>query len=622
MLVLKLRPRLVGALICLLATDALAQSVPASPDKVTALDPIVVTAARSPQSITASLADMTVIERDEIARAGVDSLAELLQRQPGIEIVQNGGPGATSGVFLRGTNTGQTLVLVDGVRVSSATSGTTALEAIPLEQIERIEILRGPASSLYGSDAIGGVIQVFTRRGGGPIGVSGAAGYGTYRTRALAGGASGSAGPLAFGFRVGGRQSDGFNAIVNPDNFSYNPDPDGYRNESISANATLALAPEQSLSAVYFRNRLNNQFDGGADSDDRTVTTLESWQVDSRNRLAAFWASRVEVAEGSDASVTQTGFGDFPFVTHQRQYTWQNDFSLPGGSLAIAFERREERIDTEPPYDVTSRNTNSATAIYLWRQDAQSLQANLRHDQSSQYGGRTTGALAYGYRLSPAWRFIAGGGSAFKAPSFNDLYFPGFSNPDLEPETSRSFEAGAYWSRSFEVGGGRVAVDASAIAWRNQVDNLIVFQCDAAFNCLPQNVDAATLTGITFTAEARVTATTTLGGSLDLQRPENDANGKLLPRRAREHGTFTLTQQAGPVRLGLQAVASSYRYDDAENLRRLGGYTIVNLTAEWPFAKGWTLYVRGDNVLGSNYQLAADYANGGAQYFVGVRARL
>jgi vitamin B12 transporter len=616
------RLRIFGAALSLAATPVDAQTAGDRPAKITALDPIVVTAARGPQPFTELLADMTVIERDTIARAGVESLVELLQRQPGIEIIQNGGPGATSGVFLRGTNTAQTLVLIDGVRVSSSTTGTTALEAIPLEQIERIEILRGPASSLYGSDAIGGVIQVFTRRGSGAISVNGAVGYGTYKTWALAGGTSGSAGPLAFAVHLGGKRSDGFNAIVNPTNFSYDPDPDGYENESIGASGTLTFAPDQTLSARYFRNRLNNQFDAGDAFDDRTITTLETWQVDSRNRLAAFWVSRLSAAEGTDDSVSETGFGNFPFRTRQLQYTWLNDFTLPAGLLTIALERREERVDTDPPYAVTSRNTTSVTAIYQWRHEAHALQANVRHDDSSQYGGKTTGALAYGYRLSPEWRFIAGGGTAFKAPSFNDLYFPGFSNPFLQPETSRSFEAGAYWTRTFEIGGRSVGIDASAVAWRNQVRNLIVFQCDADFNCLPQNVDDATLTGVTFTAEARIAATTTLSGSLDLQSPENDTNGKQLPRRARQHGALAVTQQAGPVRLGLELIASSYRYDDAENLRRLAGYTSVNLTAEWPFAKGWTLYVRGDNVFDNPYQLAADYSNGGTRVFAGVRGRL
>jgi vitamin B12 transporter len=586
------------------------------------LDPIVVTASRTPQSITQLLADVTVIERDEVARAGVDSLVELLQRQPGIEIIQNGGPGATSGVFLRGANTNQTLVLIDGVRVSSASVGATALEAIPLEQIERIEILRGPASSLYGSDAIGGVIQIFTRRGSDATRLTAGAGYGTYNTRSVDGGVSGRSGPVTFSVHAGLQDSNGFNAIVNPANFSYDPDRDGYRSESVTASAGLEMAAGHDLSATYFRNRLNNQYDGGDAFDDRTITTLESGSVALRDRLSSMWMSHLTAAIGTDESVSKTGFGDFPFRTRQRQYAWQNDITLDPGLLTLALERREERVATDSAFAVTGRNTNSITSVYVWRQDPQALQANLRYDNSSQYGGKTTGAIAYGYRIAPEWRITASAGTAFKAPSFNDLYFPGFSNPALKPETSRSVELGTHWARTFDIVGQSIGIAAHAVAWRNKVHDLIVFECDANFNCLPSNVDDATLTGVTISGDVRFSTASTLSASLDLQSPENDANGKLLPRRARRHGVIGWSQQAGPVRFGLELIASSLRYDDAENTRRLPGYASVNVTAEWPFAANWTVYVRGDNVFDRDYQLAADYSNGGARFFVGVRGRL
>ena len=233
------------------------------------IDPLSVTATRALQPAADLLADVTVIGPEEIARSGVQSLAELLQRQPGAEIVQNGGPGSVSGVFLRGASTTQTLVLVDGIRLTSSTSGATALEAIPLDQIERIEVLRGPASSLYGADAIGGVIQVFTRRGTEDLSANLSAGYGTYSTRAVTGGVSGSIGPLRLSVQGGATKSVGFNAIVNPSNPSYNDDLDGYSNANVSAFATLPWADGQQLTAQYFRNRLNNQFDGGPGFDDR-----------------------------------------------------------------------------------------------------------------------------------------------------------------------------------------------------------------------------------------------------------------------------------------------------------------------------------------------------------------
>jgi vitamin B12 transporter len=580
------------------------------------LPPIAVTATRSTQPIVDVLADLTVIGQDELLRSGAQSLPEVLQRQPGVEITMNGGPGSTSGAFLRGANRGQTLVLIDGLRVGSSSVGATSLEAIPLDQIERIEILRGPASSLYGADAIGGVIQVFTKRAqGNAFSGSASAGYGTYDTRSANATLRGAAGPLAFSVTGGGTRSAGFNSIVNPDNSSYNPERDGYSSENAGGNAVLTWASGQDVSVQYFRNRLDNAFDAGAPYfDDRTVTTLEAWSVVSRNRIADQWSSTLTAGEGSDDSVSLTSFGASPFKTTQRQYTWQNDWTVPLGALSVALERREEHVATDSDFAVTQRNTNSVTGVYQLRHDALAVQANLRHDNSSQYGGKTTGGIAGGYKLSPQWRLTAGYSTGFKPPSFNDLYFPFFSNPDLLPETARNTEAGAYWTSSY----GDVRWEARGIGYYNKVDDLIVFQCDASFNCRPENVDSATLKGVTVGVDLSW-RDTRVQGSFDLQHPEDDRTGNLLPRRARRHGALTVLQQAGPVQVGVEIVASSLRYDNAENTIRMGGYGIVNLTLDWTFAKGWSLLVRGNNVFDKNYQLAADYSTGGAQVFAAVR---
>lgn len=600
----------------LVCTPALATG-PGVAEKAATLTPVFVTATRAAQPIAELLADVTVIEADEIARIGAGGLAQLLQRQAGAEIVQNGGPGAVSGLFLRGANRGQTLVLVDGLRVGSSSTGSTTLEAIPLDAIERIEILRGPASGLYGSDAIGGVVQLFTRQGSKEPHAQASAGYGSYNSWGLSGGVSGSAGPLRFSLQAGEKRSDGFNAVVNPDAYAYNPDRDGYRSANVAAGSTLAWSEGHEFAVQYLRSRLDAQYDGGPGYDDRTVTVVESWQVVSRDRLAPWWASRLTAGEGSDDSVSKTGYGDFPFATRQRQLAWQNEFTLPVGQLTAGFERREERIETDAPFAVTARDTDSLFAVYQWRQDAHALQVNVRRDDSSQFGGETTGAIAYGYRVLPALRLTASAGTAFKAPSFNDLYYPGFSNPALQPEKSRNVEGGVYWTATT----AGVRWDARALAWHNRVRDLIVFQCDASFNCAPQNVDSATLAGVTLGLDGQK-GDTTLTASLDLQRPRDDASGNLLPRRAREHGVVTLGQQWGPVRLGAEIVASSYRYDDAANLRRLPGYAIVNLTAEWTVARNLTAWARGDNVFDTGYQLAADYATGGATVFAGLRWRL
>ncbi|MEO8345694.1 MAG: TonB-dependent receptor [Betaproteobacteria bacterium] len=613
------RPRAV-LLACALLAGGMAVAQTPAPPKAPSLDPVIVTAARVSQPIADALADVTVIGAEEIQRSGVQSLAELLQRQPGVEIVQNGGPGSVSGALLRGANRGQTLVLVDGLRVGSSSAGSTTLEAIPLDQIDRIEILRGPASSLYGADAIGGVVQVFTKGArGGPqlttITPNLSAGFGTYNTGAVSAGFSGATGSLRYSLLAGGRTSDGFNAIVNPDNFSYNPDRDGFNTRNLSANLNWTWSAGQELAAQYFGNRLDAQFDGGAPYfDDRTITTVQTWSATSRNKVNDIWTSILTAGQGSDDSVSQASYVNSSFKTTQRQYFWQNDLTLQLGTLGVIIERREEHLSTDADFAVTNRNTNSATGVYQFRYDAFALQANLRRDDSSQYGGQTTGGLALGYAISPAWRVTLGGSTGFKAPTFNDLYYPGFSNPDLVPETSKNVEAGVYWNAAQ----GEVRWEVRAIGFHNQVMELIVFACDANFSCAPKNVNRATLEGVTL-GLGLTWRDTRVKASLDLQNPTDDTTGRLLPRRARQHGAVQVLQPAGPVQLGAEFVASSLRYDDAANTIKMGGYGIVNVTLEWPFAKGFAVLLRGNNVFNKNYQLAADFATGGATFYAGLR---
>jgi vitamin B12 transporter len=569
-----------------------------------------VSATRLPQPLSELMADVTLISAEDIERAGADSLVELFARSPGVEIATNGGAGSTSSVFLRGANRGHTLVLVDGLRVGSSSDGATAFEAIPLSEIDHIEILRGPASSLYGADAIGGVIQIFTRRGEGALGMNARAGYGTYETALGTVGVAGSTGELHFALQGGARRSEGFNAIGNPANFSYNPDRDGYHGDSFSGSVGYRFAADQELSAQLFHSRLNAQFDAGPGFDDRTITTLDAYSIASRNRLASFWMSRLEAGEGDDDSLSKTGFGPSRFSTRQRQYTWQNDFSLPKNIVSLALERREERLDSDVDFAVSARNTEAVTGVWQWRDGRQAMQANLRHDASSQFGGRTTGALAYAYELGTGVRASASYGTAFKAPTFNDLYYPGFSNPDLRPETARNAEVALRYAAA-PISGG-------VVAYRNRVRDLIVFQCDASFNCAPQNVANATLEGATLELAARL-GEADIAASVDLQRPEDDATGNLLPRRARRHGALSAARSWDALRLSSELIASSARYDDAANTRRMGGYVVVNFGAEYALAAGWTLFARLTNAFDKHYELAADYNTPGAAIFAGVR---
>jgi vitamin B12 transporter len=286
--------------------------------------------------------------------------------------------------------------------------------------------------------------------------------------------------------------------------------------------------------------------------------------------------------------------------------------------LTAGFERREEHLATDAGFAVTERNTNSPFGIYQLRIDDHALQANLRRDDSSQYGGKTTGSIAYGYRFAPSLRVTAGYATGFKAPSFNDLYFPRVDNPNLLPETSKNLEGGVYWNGNVEG----ATLEVRAIVYRNRISQLIIFQCDVNFVCAAHNVNRATLEGVTLGLEARADNGATLTASLDLQSPEDDVTGNLLPRRARRHGALTAGYPVGPARLGVELVASSLRYDDPDNEVKMGGYAFVNLTAEWAFSPGVTLFARANNIFDKNYQLAAGFSTGGRTVFAGLRALL
>jgi vitamin B12 transporter len=503
-------------------------------------------------------------------------------------------------------------LLIDGLRIGSSSSGTAPFEAIPLSEIDHIEILRGPAASLYGADAIGGVIQVFTRNAGTGFAANASAGYGTYNTGQYTAGASSSAGPWRVALQGGYQQSSGFNAISNPANFSYNPDRDGYTNGSGSGSLTYTFAPEQQLSAQAFYSRLNAQFDAGPGFDDRTITTVQSYAVASSNRLASFWKSTLGAGASSDDSDSQTAFGPSQFKTVQRQYLWQSDFTLPLGALSVALSRREERLDTDAAFAVTSRNTNAIVGVYQLHEGPHALQANLRHDQSSQYGGQTSGAIEYAYSFTPGLRASASYGTGFKAPTFNDLYFPGFSNPNLVPETAHNFEAALRYSDA--------ALNAGIVAYRNKVRDLIVLSCDAQFNCVPQNIASSTLEGVTLELQA-LSGNTNVKASMDFARPYDDATGNLLPRRARYYGSLQVTESFEALQVGVQVVASSARYEDPANTRRMGGYAVVNFNAEYTLAPQWSLFAILGNAFDKHYELVADYNTAGANIFAGARYR-
>lgn len=586
---------------------------------------VVVTASRIPQSRDSLIADVSVIERDEIERAGMSTLIELLRTQPGIEIESNGGPGATANVHLRGTSSQSVVVLVDGMRMGSATNGTTAFHQITPEQIDHIEIVRGPNSSLYGYDAIGGVIQIFTRQGSGKPRASAYLGYGSNNTRDAAASFNGAVDNTRFALNISSLATDGISTLRT--NSGRDADDDAYRNLSASGHISHTLADGHDIGLQFFRSDGHNNFDS---------RNFAAWQdmkqhsfaITSNNKLTEAWLSHLKLGESMDDLLSVGNFGTSRIRTYQRQYSWQNDFTLPLGLLTLAYERLQDHVVSNTAYSQTRRSNNGWLANYVLEQGPHAFHMGLRRDDNSQFGQHDTGNIGYGYRLNQFWRVTGSVGTAYRAPTFNDLYWPyqdfgfGYSyqgNPDLKPETSRNKEL----SVTFDQGHHRL----SATVFHNKIDNLLVC-CQGLAADYPANIGSATIRGLTLAYEGWF-SNYHLRANADLQDPQNDDTGKQLVRRAHRHGSLWLGQTLGNLELGGEVIASGKRYNDAANAIPLAGYALVNLTANYRLNEDWSLTARADNVFNREYALATtastfsptspDYATPGASLFVGLR---
>lgn len=600
----------------------------------TSLATVVTTASRTPQPVRDVLSDNVVITAEEIVRSETTSLPELLQKKRGIEISQNGGPGTSASVFLRGGSNNQTVVLVDGVRSSSSTSGGATWSAIPLSQIERVEIIYGPLSTLYGADAVSGVVQIFTKQGSGPPHLSAAIGAGSYATRSIATGISGASGgelPLHYAFNVARERAAGFNA-TKPGNFSFNNDRDGYIKESASGQFGVQLAPGQELGLNFLHSRLSSQYDNGPGTfDARGIGKLGTVALTSSNQLSSIWRSQVRLYRSTDQSDSRTSAnaatGLSVYDTTQHGFSWQNDIVVGADLLQVIAERRVEKIDSTTTALIGERSTNSVAASYLLKRGAHLANVSARSDNSSQYGSHTTGSVGYGYRIAETLRANASYGTSFRAPTFNELYFPGFGIAENQPEVGKNAEVGLYYDDA--QGGGNHSSSSgstqfSATYYRNRITNLIVSTrpCPIQpaaypFGCA-YNVNSAVLSGITLGASRRLGAFT-VRSSLDLQNPEDRTTDKQLARRAKRHGTLALEYAAGALAAGVETQFSGRRFDNAANTVALAGYGLVNLYGSYAIDRDWSLFGRWNNVLNRDYELARYYAMPKSNLFVGLQ---
>jgi vitamin B12 transporter len=567
------------------------------------LQTIVVTATRSPQPLAEVLADVSVLERSEIERSGATGVADLLARLPGIEFARNGGPGTSTSVFLRGSEARHTAVYLDGVRLDSQSTGGAVWEQIPLSQIERIEVLRGPAAAVYGSDAVGGVVQLFTRRGEGAAQPTASLAVGSQDTVQAQAGLSGAAGALDYALSASAGRSRGFNARTTA---TSNPDDDGWRQGAVSARLGWQAAPGHRVNASLLATRLKAQYDGSADADDLARHSLRTTSLAWDGQWSEQARSGAQASESR--STYETSPSPYRTETTLRDLTAQHEQRFGAHRLSLLLERREDRLlNPATEWSDTLAGRRSQTGVMLgWRADLgdHGLQAHVRHDDDSEFGGQSTGSLAWGWRWAPAWRVTAAAATSFRVPTLYQR-FSEYGVATLVPETGRNLELGLRWAE------GRHELGLAA--WRNTVSQLINFgaagPCASTFGCY-ENVGRARYEGATLSGRTAL-GPVALQASADWHDPRNLDTGKRLARRASRLATLAAEVPWAGWSFGAELQAAGARFDDAANTRRMGGYSLFNLRASRPLAPGWTLEGRIDNLADKAYELARTYATAG-----------
>jgi vitamin B12 transporter len=573
------------------------------------LGEVVVTATRMEQPLQQALAHTTVINQKDILDSQAADVPTLLRQLAGVEIYQAGGIGKQSSVFMRGTNSGHVLVLLDGVRIGSATTGATAIDQLMLEQIERIEVVRGNVSSLYGSDAIGGVIQIFTRRGRGEPRFTALAGIGSERSRKFGLGYGGKTERASFNLQASRNTTSGHSALDPQVTAGANPDKDGYTNTTWSGNWRQALGADHAFILSGFDSRGEVQFDNAWAVTPSEVniskTRLGKTTLALEDRFTSNWLSQLSRNRGKDElDMLTDGQSISRIKTSSEQWTWQNTVLLDEiNTLLLLSESTRQRVDSDTAYTQTERTVDSYLFSYVSRTATQQLQLNKRQDRYSDFGQADTWLLAYGLQLDPQWRLGYSSGTAFKAPTFNDMYAPALwgGNPSLLPERARNREWGLHFKSE--------KTQLELAYFNNQILDLIA--ADSFW--VMQNIAQARIRGTELAIQTQE-GVTRWHLNYTVQNPRNELTGALLPKRARKFGNFGFMQQKAEWNWGLDWQYSGLR--EESNGTPLPSYTFVNLVTRYSMGQHADLSLRVDNLLNKKRVQAYGYTPTGRGIFV------
>lgn len=562
---------------------------------VDSLPVIVVTSSRLAETANETAVATTVFTREDIETLQPSSVPDILNRAPGVQVGQTGGRGSQPGLYVRGTKSAQTLVLVDGVRINGADSGSAALEMLAPEQIERIEIVRGPRSAVYGSDAIGGVIQIFTRRGEQGLQPTLHLGFGSNKTWERSAGISGGNDKTSFNLSLSSEDTNGIDRTTFP---AAGPDGDrdAYRNNSVNLALHHSLNDRVDLGFSVLDQRGETEYDMGFAGDhpyDEFQLSTASTYADFS--LSSVWAMRVDLGHVESRRVNKydDNNSEFSFNTYRDTAAVINTFSLTDAQqLLVGADWYQEKLSTEQDFAETERWNRAAFVQHQFDSEMFSTELGVRYDKNEIFGSENSWNGALTVPVNDRNDLVFSYGEGFRAPSFVDLYYPGYANPDLQPERSKTYEL--QW-RSDIARNTRL----QAAIYQTDIDDAIVLDS----NFIPENIGSARIEGAEVSLSHRW-HDWRAELAADIINPVDRTTDKQLVRRSKRTLDLDVDRQLGEFSLGGNWHIASSSWDDAGNTRKIPGYALLNLRAGWQATDEFDFRLTVDNVFDKDYSSA------------------
>lgn len=607
---------------------------------------IVVTATRTSETIDETLAPVTVFTREDIVKSQAKTLTELLAYVPGVQVIQDGSQGSSTSFFIRGTNSSHALVLIDGLRTNSATLGTTDFQYIDLNQVERIEVVRSSRSSLYGADAIGGVVQIFTKKNDSdkaftPVVTMGGGSHGA-KEGAMS--ASGKIENTQYNFSssyIGTNGFDSTNSVQAIDDGN-----DGYWSRSQSANITQHFDSGAKANFIYTHQVGSSDYDNifyAPPEADAPYNHFEIQNISTSYEMPVTdkWTSSIQY--GNVRNETDSHYFDYnywsniktPINTDRDSVSWQNNVTISDNQLlTLGVDYYDDKITSSNNY---SHNTNENTGYFAQNQfsiGAQDFILSARHDVDNAYGDNDTGNISWGTNLNKELRLTASVGTSFKAPTINDLYWPldvqgpypsggypcsaddptvyGYctyitdGNPNIQPEEATNYEIG--------LSGDYQEFNWSANLFENHIKDLINWNSSDVVTGTPPNDTKTTIYYPDNINDAKIQGIETVLGTQmagwqwaatsTFLNPRNESTGDILPRRAKRTFNLDTDRTFGKVDVGFSWFVQSARYNDENNTARMAGYGVLNARSTYHATKEVDVQLKVNNVLDKDYVLS------------------